>query len=169
MARKRNSLVVLYGRRHPRYLELIRAFALRPIRSEAELDAAIVVIDSLLDRKRLAEVELDYPKVRPAPATEIELLGNYKFNAEWTVKAAKVVFTPKVTGGVYSAPTELKFLDGKGGALDPKDKTKIVPAIVPLGKGEWSVWVFFTLEGKDASGTKVEVPFLATIKNVDVK
>lgn len=60
MTRKRNSLVVLYGRRHPRYLELIRAFALRPIRSEAELDAAIVVIDSLLDRKRLAEVELDY-------------------------------------------------------------------------------------------------------------
>ncbi len=123
------------------------------------------------DAKKYGQLlwDKDYPKVRPAPATEIELLGNYKFNAEWTVKAAKVVFTPKVTGGVYSAPTELKFLDGKWGALDPKDKTKIVPAIVPLGKGEWSVWVFFTLEGKDASGTKVEVPFLATIKNVDVK
>ena len=113
--------------------------------------------------------EKDYPKAKPAPATEIELIGEYKFKPEWSVKDARVVFTPAKTGGNYSAPTALKCLNGKWGALDPKDKTKIVPAVVPLGKGEWTVWVTVTLEGKDASGTKVEVPFLAMLKNVEVK
>ena len=37
-----------------RYLELIHRFPLRPIRSDAELDRAIEVIDSLVDRDDLA-------------------------------------------------------------------------------------------------------------------
>ncbi|MGC8638855.1 MAG: helix-turn-helix domain-containing protein [Isosphaeraceae bacterium] len=57
-----------------KYLKLVRAFPLRPIRSEAELDHAIEVIDSLLDRDNLDEGEEDY----------LDVLGDlvYKYEAE---------------------------------------------------------------------------------------
>jgi HTH-type transcriptional regulator/antitoxin HigA len=42
------------------YLALIRRFPLRPIRSEAELDRATAVINSLLDRAKLDAAEDDY-------------------------------------------------------------------------------------------------------------
>jgi len=42
------------------YLELIRAFPLRPIRTERELDRATNVINVLLDRGRLTSAEEDY-------------------------------------------------------------------------------------------------------------
>jgi HTH-type transcriptional regulator / antitoxin HigA len=42
------------------YLELIRRFPLRPIRMDSELDQAIRVIDSLLDKARLDSGERDY-------------------------------------------------------------------------------------------------------------
>jgi HTH-type transcriptional regulator/antitoxin HigA len=42
------------------YLELVREFPLRPLRSEPELDRAIAVIDSLSDREDLAPGERDY-------------------------------------------------------------------------------------------------------------
>jgi HTH-type transcriptional regulator/antitoxin HigA len=42
------------------YLALIRRFPLRPIRSDAELDRAIAVVDSLVDRDRLDRGESDY-------------------------------------------------------------------------------------------------------------
>jgi HTH-type transcriptional regulator/antitoxin HigA len=42
------------------YLRLIRRFPLRPIESEAELDAAIAMVDELLDRDDLAAGERDY-------------------------------------------------------------------------------------------------------------
>ena len=42
------------------YLELVRRFPLRPIRTDNELDAAIAIIDSLLDRPNLAIEEEDY-------------------------------------------------------------------------------------------------------------
>jgi HTH-type transcriptional regulator/antitoxin HigA len=42
------------------YLELVRAFPLRPLRDDADLDRAITVIDSLLDRKTLGRDEEDY-------------------------------------------------------------------------------------------------------------
>ena len=42
------------------YLGLIRRFPLRPIRSNAGLDQAIAVIDSLIDRDRLDAAEADY-------------------------------------------------------------------------------------------------------------
>jgi HTH-type transcriptional regulator/antitoxin HigA len=41
-------------------LTLIRCFPLRRIRSDAELDKAIAVIDSLIDRPKLAAAESDY-------------------------------------------------------------------------------------------------------------
>jgi HTH-type transcriptional regulator/antitoxin HigA len=44
----------------PSYLALIRRFPLRPITSEAELDRAARVMNSLLDRDRLDPAEADY-------------------------------------------------------------------------------------------------------------
>jgi HTH-type transcriptional regulator/antitoxin HigA len=43
-----------------RYLELVRRFPLRPIRSDEELDRAIRTIDSLIDRENLEVEEKDY-------------------------------------------------------------------------------------------------------------
>jgi HTH-type transcriptional regulator / antitoxin HigA len=43
-----------------RYLELIRTFPLRPIRSDKELSEALAVIDELLDQERLVAEEQDY-------------------------------------------------------------------------------------------------------------
>ena len=43
-----------------RYLEWIRQFPLRPIRSDKELRGALTVIDRLLDQERLANEEQDY-------------------------------------------------------------------------------------------------------------
>jgi HTH-type transcriptional regulator/antitoxin HigA len=42
------------------YLELVRRFPLRPIRNDQDLDRAIGMIDSLLDRGRLTRPEQDY-------------------------------------------------------------------------------------------------------------
>ena len=42
------------------YWELMHGFPLRPIRTEKELDQAIEVIDSLLDRADLTAAEEDY-------------------------------------------------------------------------------------------------------------
>jgi HTH-type transcriptional regulator/antitoxin HigA len=48
------------GDRRDPYLELIRRFPLRPIRSEDELDRAIEVVDELIDRDDLDQSEKDY-------------------------------------------------------------------------------------------------------------
>lgn len=52
----------IQGPRRPRdtYFELVKRFPLRPIRSERELDRAIAIIDSLLDRDDLDPDEKDY-------------------------------------------------------------------------------------------------------------
>ena len=51
-----------YGRHQDRYLELIRLFPLRPIRTEADLDAATAVARTLYDRpeEKLSPAERDY-------------------------------------------------------------------------------------------------------------
>ncbi len=46
-----------------KYLDLVRQFPLRPIRSEKELDRAVKVIDSLTDRPSLSADENDYLNV----------------------------------------------------------------------------------------------------------
>jgi HTH-type transcriptional regulator/antitoxin HigA len=48
------------GRTRDTYLALVRRFPLRPIRSEAELDAAIAMIDELTDRDDLDAGAVDY-------------------------------------------------------------------------------------------------------------
>jgi HTH-type transcriptional regulator/antitoxin HigA len=45
------------------YFELVLQFPLRPIRSDKELNAAVKMVDSLLDRKKLASEEEDYLEV----------------------------------------------------------------------------------------------------------
>lgn len=45
------------------YFNLVRRFPLRPIRSDNELNGAVAVIDSLLDRQDLAAEEQDYLEV----------------------------------------------------------------------------------------------------------
>ena len=48
------------GGTDPAYLALIRRFPLRPIRSDAELDAASEVVDDLTNRDDLSPAESDY-------------------------------------------------------------------------------------------------------------
>jgi HTH-type transcriptional regulator/antitoxin HigA len=48
------------GSADPAYLALIRRFPLRPIRTEAELDAASAIIDELTGRDDLSPTESDY-------------------------------------------------------------------------------------------------------------
>ena len=50
----------VYGKREDRYLELIRRYPLRPLRTEADLDGAIAVIDALIDADTLSAPEQDY-------------------------------------------------------------------------------------------------------------
>ena len=60
------------------YLALVRAFPLRPIRSEAELDRAIAVIDSLIAREDLDLEQEDYLDVlRNGPET------TSRFHTDW--------------------------------------------------------------------------------------
>jgi len=58
-----NYLKKLYGKGQDRYLELVCQFPLRPIRTEADLDAATVVIHSLIDQEKLSGPEQDYLSV----------------------------------------------------------------------------------------------------------
>lgn len=62
MSRKHSTTPIgsVYGRQQSRYLELIRNFPLRPIRSERELDEATEAIHSLIDRETLSGAEQDY-------------------------------------------------------------------------------------------------------------
>jgi hypothetical protein len=48
-----SSIRAVYGKTEDRYLDLIRRFPLRPLRKGAELDAAVTVIDELIDRAAL--------------------------------------------------------------------------------------------------------------------
>ncbi len=50
----------MYGKREDRYLELVRLFPLRPLRTDADLDAAVAVVDSLIDQDELSAPEQDY-------------------------------------------------------------------------------------------------------------
>ena len=54
------SLATLYGETQDTYLALIRTFPLRPLRSEADLDEAIAIIDALAVKDVLSDAEADY-------------------------------------------------------------------------------------------------------------
>lgn len=71
------------------YLGLVATLPLRPIRSERELDRAMKMVDSLVDRPKLTKTEQDYLDVLtdlvekyeseaypPEPATDAEMLAH---------------------------------------------------------------------------------------------
>jgi HTH-type transcriptional regulator / antitoxin HigA len=61
MAMKRATTIRdVYGKTEDRYLDLVRRFPLRPLRTDADLDAAVAVIDALIDRPTLTPPEQDY-------------------------------------------------------------------------------------------------------------
>src|SRR5438105_3548570 len=61
MAGKRGTTIrAVYGKTEDRYLNLVRQFPLRPLRTDADLDAAVAVIDTLIDRTDLTAPEQDY-------------------------------------------------------------------------------------------------------------
>ncbi|MBX9627615.1 MAG: helix-turn-helix domain-containing protein [Gemmataceae bacterium] len=62
MPRRRDagSIAAVYGAGQDRYLELIRRFPLRRLQSEADLDAAIAVVNELIDQDALTPPEDDY-------------------------------------------------------------------------------------------------------------
>jgi len=61
MAGKRATTIrAVYGKTEDRYLDLVRQFPLRPLRTDADLEAAIAVIDALIDRPALKAPEQDY-------------------------------------------------------------------------------------------------------------
>jgi len=61
MAGKRATTIgAVYGKTGDRYLDLVRQFPLRPLRTDADLDAAVTVIDALIDRSRITAAEQDY-------------------------------------------------------------------------------------------------------------
>jgi len=59
-ASRKTPLAKLYGKGQTRYLELLEKFPLRPIRSEADLDAATEVIHELIDQQKRSPAEEDY-------------------------------------------------------------------------------------------------------------
>lgn len=54
------SIRAVYGKRQDRYMELVQRFPLRPLRTDADLDAAVEVINELIDRDKLTTAEQDY-------------------------------------------------------------------------------------------------------------
>lgn len=54
------SLATLYGETQDTYLTLICAFPLRPLRSEADLDEAMAILDALVVKDALSAAEADY-------------------------------------------------------------------------------------------------------------
>jgi HTH-type transcriptional regulator / antitoxin HigA len=60
LMRKTTTSRGIYGKRQDRYLDLVRQFPLRPLRTDADLDAAIAVVDSLIDQNQLSPPEQDY-------------------------------------------------------------------------------------------------------------
>ena len=54
------SLATLYGETQDTYLTLIRTCPLRPLRSEADLDEAMAILDALVVQDALSAAEADY-------------------------------------------------------------------------------------------------------------
>ena len=69
---RKTPLAKLYGRDTDRYLELLAKFPLRPVRTEAELDAATAVIHELIDQETRSVAEDDYLDVLSRLVEEYE-------------------------------------------------------------------------------------------------
>ena len=58
--RRATTIRAVYGKTEDQYLDLVRRFPLRPLRTDADLDAAMAVIDALIDRPALNAPDQDY-------------------------------------------------------------------------------------------------------------
>src|SRR5207253_4684564 len=58
--KRASTIRAVYGKTEDRYLDLVRRFPLRPLHTDADLDAAVAVIDALIDRAGLTTPEQDY-------------------------------------------------------------------------------------------------------------
>jgi HTH-type transcriptional regulator/antitoxin HigA len=103
------------------YLDLVRAFPLHPLQDDADLDRAIAVIDSLIDRKTLSRDEEDYldvlgdlvhkyeTKAHPiVPASDADLLRHL-------LEARGIAQTDVVAGTGIAESTVSEILAGKRG------------------------------------------------------
>ena len=85
-----------------------------------------------------------YPKVVDGG---VEILGDVEPEPGWKVTKVTASAAPE-EGGQLDEPTELKFINGMWGKLDPKDKSKIIPVKYPLAKGRWRIFITLTFEKK---------------------
>src|SRR5262245_49830071 len=61
MARNWSTTIrTVYGKTEDKYLELVHRFPLQPLRTEEDLDAAVAVVNSLIDQRALSAPEKDY-------------------------------------------------------------------------------------------------------------
>ncbi len=113
------TLGKVYGKQRDRYLELVTLFPLRPIRTDSELDAAVRVIDMLIDQGRRTNAEEDYLDVLSdlvevyedehipiEPVSDADMLQS--FLDDWRLTQAQVA---KATGIAESTISEV--LSGK--------------------------------------------------------
>ena len=114
-----DRLKQLYGTNQARYLELVCHFPLRPIRTEAELDAATAVIHTLIDQDALSDAEDDYldvltDQVRayeavhypPEPVSDADMLQSL-------IEDRRVTQTEVAKGAGIAESTVSEVLSGK--------------------------------------------------------
>jgi HTH-type transcriptional regulator / antitoxin HigA len=103
----------VYGKERDRYLELVSLFPLRPIRTDDELDAAIRVIDMLVDLDHRTKAEEDYLDVLSdlveayedatipmGPVSDAEMLQSCL--DDWRVTQAKVAKDTRIAESTIS-------------------------------------------------------------------
>ena len=59
-AKQLGTMWSVYGKTEDRYLDLVRRFPLRPLRTDDDLNAAVAMVDTLLDEASLSPPEQDY-------------------------------------------------------------------------------------------------------------
>lgn len=121
MARMRDttSSRALYGKREDRYLELVRQFPLRPLRTDVDLDAAVSIIDSLIDQCDLSAPEQDYLDVLgdlveayEAEAVPMTLVGDADM-LRFLIEQKGVTQSETATGAGIAESTISEILSGK--------------------------------------------------------
>jgi HTH-type transcriptional regulator/antitoxin HigA len=120
MAAKRASTIrALYGKTEDRYLDLVRRFPLRPLRTDADLDAAIGVIDALIDRPELTPPEQDYLDVLSdlveayeAETVPVRLVGDADL-LRFLIEQKSVTQAGAATGAGIAESTISEVLAGK--------------------------------------------------------
>jgi HTH-type transcriptional regulator/antitoxin HigA len=108
-----------YGKTEDRYLDLVRRFPLRPLRSDADLDVAVAVIDALIDRPKLTAPEQDYLDVLSdlveayeAEAVPMRPVGDADL-LRFLIEQKKVTQATAATGAGIAESTISEVLAGK--------------------------------------------------------